>query len=257
MGQQGMPSSQNGMPMNQQGVWPGLFPPRGYPMQYSQPSMAMGAFNGWGMPPMMGGNFGGGFTNPYGMPFGMMGPHMDPMMAWYALHYGQYAHAMNQANANAANARRQAQEEEGAAIAAANEADKAMDSEDPQARQNLRWWQDPEKVCLTALCLTPLDHQSIRMSCISDLALNTGMATSDAFARISSWTDSSQDRAIWVFAKELLFCKPGWHHSFAHLLRTFLPQCLKRYCAAQHCKLLIVSAICAQDGTIKFHCIIC
>lgn len=130
----------------QTGVWPGMFP-RGYPMQYGQPGMGMGAFNGWGMP-MMGSTFGGGFDNPYGMPFGMMGPHMDPMMAWYALHYGQYAHAMqNQANAaSAANARRQAQaQQEGAAAAAANE--KAA-QEDNQARQNLRWWQDPEKVRL-------------------------------------------------------------------------------------------------------------
>ena len=141
-GSQQQQQQQQGRDMlkNAQGMWPGMFP-QGYPLQYSQPSMA---FNGWGMP-MMGGGFGGGFANPYGMPFGMMTPAMDPMMAWYALHYGQYAHAMqNQANANAANARRQAQEQqEGAAAAAAGEKEKADDS---QARQNLRWWQDPEKV---------------------------------------------------------------------------------------------------------------
>ncbi len=149
VGQQGAQGSQQqgrDVLKGAQGMWPGMFP-QGYPLQYSQPGMP---FNGWGMP-MMGGGFGGGFTNPYGMPFGMMTPAMDPMMAWYALHYGQYAHAMqNQANVNAANARRQAQEQqEGAAAAAAGEKEKA-DDDDDQARQNLRWWQDPEKVADSA-----------------------------------------------------------------------------------------------------------
>lgn len=138
-GMAGMQAGQQGMDMSQQGVWPGMFP-RGYPLQYGQP---MGGFNGWGMPMM------GGFANPYSMPFGMMAPTIDPMMAWYAMHYGQYAHAMqNQANAaNAANAQQQAEaQQEGEAAAAADEQAKASPEEDAQARQNLRWWQDPEKV---------------------------------------------------------------------------------------------------------------
>ena len=140
----GVQPGQTRTEMPQQGAWPGIFH-RGCPPQYGQPSMGMGmgmgGFNGWGMPMM------GGFANPYGMPFGMMGPTMDPMMAWYAMHYGQYAHAMqNQANADAANARRQAQaEEEGAAAAIAQEAKKVRAEADAQTKQNLRWWQDPEK----------------------------------------------------------------------------------------------------------------
>ena len=156
---QGAQQQGQDMLKNAQGMWPGMFP-QGYPLQYSQPSMA---FNGWGMP-MMGGGFGGGFGNPYGMPFGMMTPAMDPMMAWYALHYGQYAHAMqNQANANAANARRQAQEQqEGAAAAAAGEKEKADDS---QARQNLRWWQDPEKVGALLIAISASKRRQIDVLC--------------------------------------------------------------------------------------------
>jgi len=97
---------QRGLP---EGGWHHIFP-RGYPMQYGQLGMGVGGFLGWGVPPpMMGGGFGGGgggfggggggfggggYSNMYGMPMGMMGGHMDPMMAWYALHYGQYAQAM-------------------------------------------------------------------------------------------------------------------------------------------------------------------
>ena len=108
-------------------------------MPYGPGGMGLEGFPGWGMP-MMNGGFPGTFANPYGGSMGMMGgPHMDPMMAWYMMHYGQYAQAMH----SAANARMHAPEQQQNAAEAA-----AWDDtrNTPQARENIRWWQDPEKV---------------------------------------------------------------------------------------------------------------
>ena len=134
-------------PGQQQSAWPAMMG-RGMPMPYLQPGMGMGGYPGWGMPPPMMGAV-GSFADPYGGPMGMMGgPHMDPMMAWYAMHYGQYAQAMqNHANAQAAataNAQLHAEAQQ-ATAKAGNGGSVAA------ARQNLRWWQDPEKVG----CLAP------------------------------------------------------------------------------------------------------
>lgn len=108
-------------------------------MPYGPIGMGLDGYAGWGMP-MMGGGVSGTFANPYGAGMaGMGGPQMDPMMAWYMMHYGQYAQAMH----SAANARLQAHEQQRNAAEAA-----ALDSSrnGSQARETLRWWQDPEKV---------------------------------------------------------------------------------------------------------------
>ena len=141
------------VPGQQQSAWPAMMG-RGMPMPFLQPGMGMGGYPGWGMPPpLMGAGAVGTFADPYSAPMGMMGgPHMDPMMAWYAMHYGQYAQAMqNHANAQAAataNAQLHAEAEQQATPNAGNGASVAA------AKQNLRWWQDPEKVgCLAQVTL--------------------------------------------------------------------------------------------------------
>lgn len=66
------------------------------------------------------------FPQPSGAGFGI-----DPMMAWYMLHCGQYAQAVH----SAAHAFMQAQEEL-----------QAGDNRAAEARTKLHWWHDPEKV---------------------------------------------------------------------------------------------------------------
>ena len=135
-------------PGQQQSAWPAMMG-RGMPVPYLQPGMGMAGYPGWGMPPpLMGAGAVGTFADPHRAPMGMVGgSRMDPMMAWYAMHYGQYAQAMQKhANAQAAataNAQFHVEAEQHAKATAGNGGSVA------EAKQNLRWWQDPEKVgCL-------------------------------------------------------------------------------------------------------------
>lgn len=121
-------------------AWPGICG-RGYPTPFGQPGMGMEGLVGWGVPPV--GGFAGTFANPYGNAFGVVGGGpMDPMMAWFAMHYGQYAHALQ----SAATMRSQQRQQNGPETEAAEVGRSEDGSWVERAKENLRWWQDPEKV---------------------------------------------------------------------------------------------------------------
>lgn len=117
----------------QQAGWQGWFG-RLHPMGFPQQGVLPGSLPGWGMPGVAGGAVSGTFASP----FGGMAPPMDPMMAWYMVHYGQYAQAMQNAAAAGAHGPQPGPQQQAVAPVGAA----------AQPREAPRWWHDPEKVSI-------------------------------------------------------------------------------------------------------------